>query len=65
MVHFSLLSPRLLERCVVDFVMGEEHHLIIYTFQVAQQTLQNRLKGQTTSRHKAAGKVQILVPGPY
>ena len=64
MVHFSL-SPKLLERCVVDCVMWEEHHLIIYTFQVAQQTLQNWFKGQTTSRHKAAEKAQILVPSPY
>jgi hypothetical protein len=33
-----------------------------YSFQVARQTLQNRFKGQTVSRHKAAEKSQILVP---
>jgi hypothetical protein len=32
-----------------------------YSFQVARQTLQNRFKGQTVSRHKAAEKSQILV----
>jgi hypothetical protein len=29
-----------------------------YSFQVARQTLQNRFKGQTVSRHKAAEKAQ-------
>lgn len=33
-----------------------------HSFQVARQTLQNRFKGQTTSRRKAAEKSQILMP---